>query len=132
MAIAGRESTLMPVQIPIGKLLPLDLLAELQTNPSLISSKAQAAALQMFLILLKNIPTRPRATKPLAKFHIDVIDLSIILKASTPKLLLEPSLILVISTKPRLFINVSREPYARLFSLLFALQAPFGGPQILF
>lgn len=132
MVNSGHEFTLMKVQMPIGKLLPLDLLAELQTNPSSISSKARAAALRMFLILLKSIPTQPRATEPLVKFHTDAIDLSIILKASSPKLLLRPNLVLVISTEPQLFINVSREPYARLFSLLLALRAPFGDPQILF
>lgn len=132
MVNAGHELTPMKVQMPIGKLSPLDLLAELQTNPSSISSKARAAALRMFLILLKSIPTQPRATTPLVRFHTDAIDLSIISKATTPKLLLRPNLVLVISMEPRPFINVSREPYARLFSLLLALRLLFGGPQILF
>lgn len=132
MVNTGHESALMLVPTLIGKLLPLDLLVDLKTNPSSISSKAQAAALRMFLILLKSIPTQPRAIKPLVKFHTDVIDLFITLEASTPRILLRPNLVLVISTEPQLFINVNRELYARLSGLLLALRFPFGGPQIPF
>lgn len=132
MVNAGHNSALMLAQMPIGKPLPLDLLAELQTNPSSTSSRAQAAVSQMSLTLLKNIPIpRLRATESLARFLTDVIGLSINLKASMPKLLLRLNLVLVISTNYRLLINVSRELFASLFSLLFVLRLPLGVPLIL-
>lgn len=132
MVNAGQSSTRILAQMAIGRLSLLDLLAELQTNPSSTLSRAQAAASRMSLTFLKNIPTpHPRATESLAKFRTDVISLSITLKASMPKLLHRPSPVVVIRINFRPLTNVSRELFTTLFSLLFVLRLPLGAPLIL-